>query len=182
MEAAAGPARMLATERLDFRLWTADDVELAMALWGDPDVARLVGGPFSREQVRQRLSREISCQESDGVQYWPIFLRTTGEHVGCCGLAPFTPDERIYEIGFYLRKEHWGRGYGEEAARAVIGFAFGTLAARGLLAGHHPENEASRRLLAKLGFRYTHHQHYPPTGRLHPSYLLTVGALSKDGD
>lgn len=163
---------MLATSRLELRVWTAGDFDLAMALWGDPDVTRFIGGPFSEEQVRQRLSREIANQERYGVQYWPLVLRTTGEPVGCCGLAPFQPDERIYELGFHLRKEHWGRGYAQEAAVAVIDFAFGTLGAKGLFAGHHPENEASRRLLAKLGFRYTHDQLYPPTGRLHPSYLL----------
>jgi len=41
-----------------------------------------------------------------------------------------------------------------------------------LFAGHHPENHASRRILSKLGFRLTHEEFYPPTGLLHPSYLL----------
>jgi ribosomal-protein-alanine N-acetyltransferase len=44
----------------------------------------------------------------------------------------------------------------------------------GLFAGHNPKNEASRHILAKLGFRYTHDELYEPTGLQHPCYLLTA--------
>jgi RimJ/RimL family protein N-acetyltransferase len=54
----------------------------------------------------------------------------------------------------------------------VISYAFETIGAKALFAGHHPENAASRRVLAKLGFRHTHDELYAPTGLLHPSYLL----------
>jgi ribosomal-protein-alanine N-acetyltransferase len=54
----------------------------------------------------------------------------------------------------------------------VITYAFDTLGASALFAGHHPENAASRKVLAKLGFQFTHKQLYPPTGLEHDSYLL----------
>jgi ribosomal-protein-alanine N-acetyltransferase len=53
-------------------------------------------------------------------------------------------------------------------------YAFDRLAAAGLFAGHNPRNAASRCLLAKLGFRYTHNEYYAPTGLDHPSYLMTA--------
>ena len=173
------PLLPIHTERLEFRSWSPGDFEQAMALWGDPDVTRLFGGPFSEEWVRERLQREISNLETHGFQYWPIFLLETGEHVGCCGLKPYSSaepvvSEPIYEIGFHLHKAHWGRGYGEEAARAVIHRAFNVLGARGIFAGHHPENHASRGLLKKLGFQYTQDHYFAPTGRQHPGYLLTA--------
>jgi RimJ/RimL family protein N-acetyltransferase len=100
--------------------------------------------------------------------------------VGCAGLRLYRPDERIYELGFHLRPEYWGRGLAEEAGSAAAAFAFGTLGAKALFAGHHPANAASRRVLAKLGFRFTHEEFYPPTGMMHPSYLLQrSGAPSK---
>lgn len=162
----------LRTERLGFRPWNADDFGLAMGLWGDERITRLIGGPFSREQVRERLAREMANQDAHGVQYWPIFLLMGGEHLGCCGLRPYQPEKRIYEIGFHLRPAYWGRGYAGEAARAVMAFAFDKLDAAGLFAGHNPKNDASRRLLIKLGFRYTHDEYYRPTGLNHPSYML----------
>ena len=53
-------------------------------------------------------------------------------------------------------------------------YAFSTLGVKGLFAGHNPANEASRRVLEKLGFRYTHDEFYAPTGLNHPSYILTA--------
>jgi RimJ/RimL family protein N-acetyltransferase len=167
-------AWFLTSERLGFRTWTPDDLPLALGLWGDPEVTRLIDarGCLSEDDVRQRLAREIATQAGEGLQYWPIFLLEGGEHVGCCGLRPYDRARRILEIGFHVRRAMWGRGYASEAARAVIAHAFGALGAAALFAGHNPKNEDSRRLLLKLGFRYTHDEHYPPTGLDHPSYLL----------
>jgi RimJ/RimL family protein N-acetyltransferase len=169
----------LRSERLGFRPWTEDDLGLAMGLWGDAEVTRLIGGPFSREQVQARLSLEISTLRSHGVQYWPIFLLSSNEHLGCCGLRPYKLDRGIYEVGVHIRSGHWGHGYAPEATRAVMGYAFDKLGATGLFAGHNPTNEASRRLLGKLGFHYTHDEYYPPTGSHHPSYLLTADEFAQ---
>jgi RimJ/RimL family protein N-acetyltransferase len=164
----------LQSERLGFRCWSGADTELAWGLWGDPEVTRLIGGPFSRPQVEEKLRLEIERLAAHGVQYWPVFLRSSGEHVGCCGLRPYAPEEAILELGFHLKSASQGHGYAMEAARAVMGHAFGALGARGLFAGHHPENAASRRLLSKLGFSYVRDEHYAPTGLMHPSYLCVA--------
>lgn len=172
-------AYFLRSERLGFRPWSEADIELALALWGDPAVTRLIGGPFSPGQVQERLSREIATARSHGVQYWPVFLLATGEHVGCCGLRPYRSEERVYEIGIHLRAVYWGQGYAPEATRAVMAYAFEVLGANALFAGHNPANGASRRILGQLGFRYTHDEFYPPTGLRHPSYLLTAEEFSR---
>ena len=164
----------LRTERLGFRQWSEADLGLAMGLWGDEEVTKLIGGPFSQEQVRERLTQEISNLNTYGVQYWPIFLLSSDEHLGCCGLRPYRSDHRVYEIGVHIRAAHWGRGFALEATRAVMEYAFVRLAATGLFAGHNPTNEASRRLLERLGFHYTHDEFYPPTGLHHPSYIFTA--------
>jgi RimJ/RimL family protein N-acetyltransferase len=129
--------------------------------------------------VRERLSREIATMQSHGVQYWPIFLIATGEHVGCCGLRPYKSEEGIYEIGVHLRRTYWGQAYAPEATRAVMEYGFNTLGAKALFAGHNPANATSRRVLEKLGFRYTHDEFYPPTGLHHPSYLLTAEEFAR---
>src|ERR1700749_3292178 len=166
----------MSTDRLRFRRWAEGDFGLALALWGDEEVTRLIDarGRLSAEQVRGRLDAEIANAQENGVQYWPIFLLAGDEHVGCAGLRPYDVPQRVYEIGFHIRSGYWGRGYAHEAARAVIGYGFDVLKAGSLFAGHHPANEPSRRLLMKLGFRYTHDQYYAPTGLKHPSYLLTA--------
>jgi len=174
----------LKTRRLGFRWWSAEDLPLAQALWSHPEVTRLIGGPLSLPKVEEKLRQEIAWGETHGVQYWPVFLLTTDEHAGCAGLRPYRPEAQIFELGFHLRRESWGQGLAEEASRAVICHAFETIGAKGLFAGHHPENVASRRVLEKLGFRYTHEEFYLPTGLMHPSYLLEppgVGCIPQQG-
>jgi RimJ/RimL family protein N-acetyltransferase len=153
--------------RLVFRSWRIEDIDRARRLWGDPRVTKLIGGSFDLET---RLRQEIELEEQFGVQYWPIFLRESHEFVGCAGLRP--RESGIYELGFHLCADFWGRGLATEAARAVIELAFADPAITALFAGHHPDNSASRQVLDKLGFVYTHDELYPATGRLHPSYLL----------
>ena len=172
-------AYFLKTSRLGFRTWTENDLPLALSLWANPQVTRFIGGPFSAEAVRHRLASEIACASVHGVQYWPIFQLSNGEFVGAGGLRPYKPAEHIYELGIHLLPEQWGQGLAQEAARGIIEFAFTTVGAKSLFAGHHPENAASKRLLEKLGFAFTHRELYAPTGLEHPSYLLMAPAKSQ---
>ena len=158
--------------RLGFGRWTPDDIDLALALWGDQRVTRLIGGPFSDNQIRARLAQEIANQTEYGLQYWPLFRLSDAVHIGCCGLRPYHAQAGVLELGFHLRYDYWGQGYASEAARQVICHAFTDLQAPALFAGHHPDNTTSRDLLLRLGFTYTHNEFYPPTGLQHPSYLL----------
>lgn len=167
----------LRSARLGFRHWRADDLELALALWADGDVTRLVGGPFTPEVVHGRLGTEMGNQEARGYQYWPMFRREDGTAIGCCGLRPFPEDDAALETGFYLLPHAWGQGLGGEASRAVAMHAFERFPITRLVAGHHPENEASRRILTSLGFRYIYDVHYPPTGLMHPFYELPRDAF-----
>lgn len=165
----------LTSERIGFRHWREDDLDLALGLWGDPEVTRLVDArtPLQPGQVRARLADEIARRRRYGIQYWPIFLRANGEHLGCCGLREKYPAERVLEFGVHLRRAAWGKGLASEAGRAAIAWAFREGGAAQLFAGHHPENHGSRRMLLKLGFRHVGDEFYPPTGLQHPSYLLT---------
>ena len=162
----------LKSDRLGFRCWQSEDLPVAMKLWGDPKVSALIGGPFTPELVRARLEREIERMHNLGFQYWPVFLLDGDLHAGCAGLQPWGNEPGVYELGFHLRRDFWGLGLATEAARAVIDYAFGTLGADALIAGHHPRNRASRKVLLKLGFVYVGMQLYPPTGSVEPIYRL----------
>jgi Acetyltransferase (GNAT) domain len=91
---------------------------------------------------------------------------------GCAGLRPYRPEERVYELGVHLRPKFWGQGLATEAGHAVIARGFDDLRGEALFAGRNPANHLSERFLLKLGFVYTHDESYPPTGLMHPSYIL----------
>ena len=153
-------------------------MKLAELLWGNPNVTKFIcaSGKFSKNDIAERLEKEISNDIEYHVQYWPVFELIIDNFIGCCGLRPHKENE--YEIGFHLRPDFWGKGYAAEAAGAVIRFAFDVLKAEKIFAGHHPQNTASKKLLMKLGFTYIGDEFYEPTNLYHPSYELVKPVLS----
>lgn len=85
-------AYFLKSMRLGFRCWSKDDLPLARELWGDIEVTRFFGGPFSDEEIDRRLEREITRMNTHEFQYWPIHLLSDDAHVACCGLRPYRPE------------------------------------------------------------------------------------------
>jgi RimJ/RimL family protein N-acetyltransferase len=141
---------------LIFRSWTEQDSELAEALWCDPEVTYYFGGAMTPEQARDRLRMECERADRLGIQYWPIFLRETGAFAGCAGLRPWSIDSSIVEVGVNLMRSVWGLRLGEEALRMVVAHGFDTLDLPTIVAGHGREHDNSRKLLDRVGFKYTH--------------------------
>ena len=162
----------LKSERVGFSIWTNEDLPLAKLLWGNPDVTKYIcaSGRFSDDDIIKRLNQEISNYTNFKIQYWPIFLLSTNEFIGCCGLRPYANDE--LEIGFHLLPKFWRQGLAQETAKAVIGYAFNVLKTKKLFAGHNPKNTISSFVLKSIGFNYVRDEYYEPTGLNHPSYEL----------
>ena len=162
------------TMRIGFSNWNAADMDLAAQLWGESDVTRFIcsTGIFTEEDIMDRLNTEIHNHDLYQIQYWPIFELSTEELIGCCGIRPFQSQPNCYELGLHLRKKFWGLGYASEASKAAIDYSFHILKANKLFAGHHPQNNASEKLLLKLGFQSIGKKYYAPTGLYHPSYEL----------
>jgi len=61
----------MSTDRLGFRRWCENDLDLALALWGDYEVTKLIDarGKLSEDQVQERLDGEIATEREYGVQY-----------------------------------------------------------------------------------------------------------------
>jgi ribosomal-protein-alanine N-acetyltransferase len=136
-------------------------------------VTKYTGGPFSNSQIQRKLLIERAILRQHKIQNWPIFLLDTNEFIGSCGLQPYKPKEKVYELGCHIQPDYWGKGYASEATQTVMDYAFDNLEATALFAGHHPEHEAFEKVLKKLGFKYSHDEYYEPTRLLHPSYLFT---------
>ena len=146
----------LSSARLTFRSWTDEDTALAEALWCDPEVTQYFGGAMTREQAIDRLHTERERENRLGIQYWPIFVRETGEFAGCAGLRPWSMDSETTEVGVNLMRSAWGLRLGEEALLAVLAHGFDTLGLPVIVAGHGIAHDNSRKLLERVGFKYTH--------------------------
>ncbi|MFX9224415.1 GNAT family N-acetyltransferase, partial [Acinetobacter baumannii] len=69
--------------------------------------------------------------------------------IGMVGINMIEPDAP--ELGYWLGVEHWGQGFGTEAARAAIDYYFEEFHAEQLFAGARVTNPASRNILEKCG-------------------------------
>jgi [ribosomal protein S5]-alanine N-acetyltransferase len=148
--------------RLTFRSWTDKDTALAEALWCDSEVTHYFGGAMTREQAHDRLDIEQERENRLGIQYWPMFLRETGEFAGCAGLRPWQMDPKTIEAGVHLMRSAWGLRLGEEALRAVLAYGFDALSLPMIVAGHGIGHDNSQNLLERVGFDYTHNIMWGP--------------------
>jgi len=143
---------VLETERLMLRAPKLEDAKHVAALANDKRIAentRRIPHPYSRNDAEDFIAT-ANTQQGD-----ITFLITTraGLPVGACGIAAH--DEAAPELGYWIGVQHWGQGYGTEAVRAMIDFAFTELAHESLCAGARVTNPASRRILEKCGFQWT---------------------------
>jgi RimJ/RimL family protein N-acetyltransferase len=144
----------IVTERLVVRPYEADDLkQLHAVLYSDVDAMRLLGGPRDLAGTRFALERSMAQQEHSGFSFWPVIERESGLLVVEAGLFPLSPDGPDVALGYAFGSPWWGRGYATEAARAVVGEAFGDLGLRRLVAITREANRGSRHVLEKLGFR-----------------------------
>jgi RimJ/RimL family protein N-acetyltransferase len=139
------------TERLLLRPgWAEDAPALAAAIADEMIVRNLATAPWP---YRLRDAEAFLAQPRDPVlPSFLIFERTDGapKLVGSCGLGR-RPSGAV-ELGYWIARAHWGRGFATEAGRALVEIAR-TLGLPSLDASHFLDNPASGRVLEKLGFK-----------------------------
>ncbi len=151
-EAMGGP--VLNTERLELRWLTPDDAPMMLAVWNDPAFLRYVGdrGIRTLEQARAAIEAgPLRLYSQYGYGPFRLRLRYERADVGICGLFHRdTLDEP--DIGFAILPDYCGRGLGFESSVAVLDHAHHELGLSAVTAIVSPDNEASIRLLTRLGF------------------------------
>jgi RimJ/RimL family protein N-acetyltransferase len=141
---------VIETSRLLLRPLLADDLQaLHDVVFGDPAVT-WDGTVGTLEDTRRLLDRKRRHFEEHGFGMMAVVDRGDGAVIGYAGLQRLEDGPEV-EIGYYLGRRAWGRGLATELAHALVDRAFGDLELRRLVAVVRPENEASKRVLAKAG-------------------------------
>jgi [ribosomal protein S5]-alanine N-acetyltransferase len=140
------------TERLLLRAFTPADVPAMLAVYGDPEVMRLVRGVgvLDREGTRVLLEQYARAQRTRGYSTWAVVEKASGRTVGDAGFEVYRPTGEP-ELGYTLAAEVWSHGFGSEAARACVDAAFAHLAVRRIVAKVDVDNERSLAVAARLG-------------------------------
>ena len=150
-------APVLITARLTLTGHAAADLDDCAAMWADPGVYAMIGGqPRSREDVWIRLLRSVGQWTVFGYGAWVVRESATGRFVGDVGLIEARRDIRpridAPETGWALATDAHGKGYAHEAMAAVLAWGDAHAIARTMCI-IDPENAASIRLAAKIGYR-----------------------------
>ena len=141
------------TARLLLRPGWAEDAGMLAAAIGDERIVRNLATapwPYGPDEATAFLTRP----RDPVLPSLLAFARTDGDPVlvGGCGLAA-KPSGAV-ELGYWIARPFWGRGYAFEAATAVIDIAR-TLRLQRLVGSYFLDNPASGRVLEKLGFQPT---------------------------
>ncbi len=150
------PQPTLTTDRLILRPFTPDDAPAVQTLAGERDIASntaLIPHPYPEGAAEAWIGSHAGAYEAGREVVFAITLRETGELVGAIGLT-LVPEHRHAEMGYWIGKPFWGRGYATEAARRVVRFGFDDLELHRVQAHCFTRNAASRRVLEKAGLRY----------------------------
>lgn len=163
-------ATVLTTPRLVLRHWRDDDLDAFAALNADPEVMRYIhdGRPLDRAETADRIDRYRRHWRENGYGLYAVTLRESGELIGFAGLAVpvFLPEIMpAVEIGWRLSRPHWGQGLATEAARAVLDSVRAGTDLKRLVSIHIVGNDASARVMTKLGMRLDRETVQPDTGR-----------------
>lgn len=145
--------KILETERIYLREFELTDAEAMFQLNDDWDVIKYTGDPaFSSEEEALEFLQNYDDYKRNGMGRWAVITKNTNQFIGWCGLKRH--DNGMVDIGFRFFKTQWGKGYATEAARATLEYGFKTLNTPEIIGRAARENQASLKVLNKLGMTF----------------------------
>ena len=147
---------ILETERLVLRRLSVDDAEFILQLLNEPSFLRYIGDKGVRniaDAVRYLETGPLASYERFGFGLYLVELKDSGIPIGMSGLLKrdSLPD---VDIGFAFLPSFWSQGYAFESAAAVMTYGRDVLGLRRIVAITSLDNQASARLLEKVGLRF----------------------------
>ena len=146
---------VITTERLVLRWVSENDIDSLFEVFSDPQVMRYWSTPpYTDREAAVQLQREIAAgNENNTMIKWGLALRDSDRLIGTTTLFNLSLENGRAELGYAMGREHWGKGYMNEALQALVAHAFEVMNLRRLEADVDPRNTASIRTLERLGFQ-----------------------------
>ncbi len=148
----------LETERLILRPWAESDAESLYEYAKDPAIGPIAGWP-PHQSVDESLN--IIRNVFTGEQCYAVCEKGNDKAIGAIelklqGHTDMTDREDECELGYWLGKSFWGRGYMPEAVQELLRHGFENLGMTTIWCGYYDGNEKSKRVQEKVGFVYHH--------------------------
>ncbi len=149
----------LETERLVLRQIVPADAEDLFHIFSDEETMRYWNcRPYtSVGQARRLIDGMAEVTRRGAGIHWSIALRDDERLIGKCGYNEWRKAHRRGDISYIVARKHWGQGIVSEALSAMLEYGFDHMNLHSVEAGVTPGNDASTRMLQKLGFRLEGH-------------------------
>jgi len=146
----------LVTERLVLGMLCKDDAPALERLAAAREIADTtisIPHPYTRADAE----RFIACQRDAAARgdevVFGIRRRLDDQLVGCVSLREIDRVHLQAELGYWIGVPYWNQGYATEAAAAAVAYGFGSLGLNRIYAHHMARNQASGRVLERVGMR-----------------------------
>jgi RimJ/RimL family protein N-acetyltransferase len=143
---------MLSGEKVTLRAVARDDLPRFLVFFNDVEVELAGGGDPPTPKTLKEVEKFFDADAPDPSK--TIFaVEADGKLIGFCGLFEIDETSRTCELGIFIGdKEYWGRGYGRDAVRLLLGYAFRLRNLRRMWLEVHSENERAIRAYKSCGF------------------------------
>ena len=144
------------TERITLKKFNKNDFDLLFQVDKDPEVMKYLtlGKPSTFEEIKKETMPRILQSYTKGENYgiFSAYLKKTNEYIGSFQFEPDKYIENAIEVGWRLKKEHWGNGYATEVGLSLVEKAKELnkkVVARAMI-----DNQASVRVMEKIGLKF----------------------------
>jgi RimJ/RimL family protein N-acetyltransferase len=149
-------APLLLTPRLTIRPFTLADAPRVQQLAGDraiADTTMNIPHPYDDGMAAAWIAEHSGQFQRGEIAHFAVVLRERNEVIGAVGLTFHHAHARA-ELGYWIGREYWSLGYGTEAARAMLEYAFLARGQNRVEATHFSRNPSSGRVMQKLGMKH----------------------------
>jgi len=147
----------LETERLSFRAFRESDFPVVYDWLGNAENMKYrKGEPRSEEETHQYLNWAMSSAAADECTNfeYAVVLKETGELIGAASLYNLAVEP---EIGWSVHRKYWRQGFATEMGKVLLHLGFDMLGLRRIIAGCNARNQASYRIMERIGMRKEAH-------------------------
>lgn len=153
---------LIRTARLQLAPWTMSDVEAALSIFGDGEVARWLAPAMDRVPDMAAMHDLVSRWVADSAAVepplgrWKVTDLTSGQTVGAVSLLPLPPDNIDSQISVQIARDWWRNGYAGEAGDAIAHYAFDA-GTDEIFAVARPANQRAAAAAWRMGMEWVGH-------------------------
>ena len=154
----------LITNRLLLRKFDLDDTSKVVDLAGEYEISDntlRIPHPYEEKDAREWIEQQYTWLNQNLSVTWAITIKESGDLIGAIGLMNFSEPFEHAEMGYWIGKPFWNKGFTTEAARTILNYGFESLHLNRIHAHHFSRNASSGKILLKIGMKHegTFRQH-----------------------